>query len=397
MNLQKYLRPFHMASNKSILDSNCRISDRINFLEKNGLNIIHIKMGTDMTKSETQESEYFSSSQARKDVKDYLEINEPNIDQNEIIKLSQHVPEKIYKYSGLNKYSLKNLTESQLSLSLPILFNDPYDTFFEMEPEKSALEKLLAKHPNASQTERKQQALHDQEQNKQHDEEQEDLKPTFQERLYVDAFTLDPNNALMWPHYGDTNSGICVEYATSEWEYKNSLYPVIYTDHPVAVRYSKTRLYDPRDTKHLDYLIESICKNNKWFYEQEWRSVVHASDNAKQPHRLALTTPKITGIYLGPYFFVKWLLIFEYIQNKENKAYPKYCRLLADYRDVFNPFCCWLYHNPSIKIYLMTTSNAEYQYTPRAIQNPGDILDIDRNSLLEAGLVDPEMLKYFEI
>lgn len=358
------------------------------FIEKRGASMIEIK---------TQASEYFSSSQARKDLKDYLKINEPKIGKNQIDKLTGGIPRKIYKYSGLNKYSLKNLTESQLSLSLPILFNDPYDTFFEMEPEKSALEKLLAKHPNASQTERKQQALHDQEQNQQHDEEQEVLKPTFQERLYVDSFTLDQNNALMWPHYGDTNAGICVEYATSKWEYKNSLYPVIYTDHPVAVRYSKTRLYNTHDTKHLDYLIESICKNNKWFYEQEWRSVIHASDNAKQPHRLALTTPKITGIYLGPYFFVKWLLVFEYIQDKENKAHAKYCRLLEDYCDIFNPFRSWLYRNPSIKIYLMTTSNSEYQYTPKAIQNPNDILDLDKNSLLEAGLVDSEMLKYFEI
>ncbi|MHA5123195.1 DUF2971 domain-containing protein [Oenococcus oeni] len=350
-----------------------------------------------MTKSEIQESEYFFSPQAKGDLKSYLVNNDSKINQSEVDKLDQKIPEKIYKYSGLNKYSLQNFAESQLSLSLPILFNDPYDSFFEMEHEESALAKLLTKNPKASPEEQRQAKYSDLKQEQTHNDEQKELGSEFRKRIYVDAFTLDPNNALMWPHYGDTNAGICVEYATSQWKYRNSLYPVIYTDHPVAVKYAKTRVYDAHEVKHLDYLIESTCKNNKWSYEQEWRSIVHTSDNAEQSPRSELKSPNITGIYLGPYFFVKWLLIAEYIQNKENKAYAKYCRLLENYCDIFNPFRSWLYRNPSIKIYLMTTSNSEYQYTPKAIQNPDYILDIDRNSLLEAGLVDPETLKYFEI
>ncbi|HTF94723.1 MAG TPA: DUF2971 domain-containing protein [Cellvibrio sp.] len=80
-------------------------------------------------------------------------------------------------------------------------------------------------------------------------------------RIY--CLTPDPTNSLMWSHYANKHSGICLEYDThnavigSAWKVEyNELFPNI-------------KLYE----KTVDPLVHLLHKSNVWSYEHEYRVI----------------------------------------------------------------------------------------------------------------------------
>lgn len=123
----------------------------------------------------------------------------------------------------------------------------------------------------------------------------------------ITCFSETPFNMLMWSHYANKHSGICVEYDFSKLfsTVPNSLLlPVEYTNKrpllPVEmVVVSRNGSYEWDQSKIqmlLPALLKSLAiKSEIWSYEREWRHIIFTKDI---PNRLACL-PIISKIILG--------------------------------------------------------------------------------------------------
>lgn len=108
---------------------------------------------------------------------------------------------------------------------------------------------------------------------------------------YLKSFSEDSNNLLMWAHYANNYSGMCVEYDFSKLpkELIYHLFPVIYSNkrHPnSSLEFAISDLYnlksdnDATDGPQDDYFWLKdtmhlfLNKSEVWSYEKEWRIVV---------------------------------------------------------------------------------------------------------------------------
>lgn len=121
----------------------------------------------------------------------------------------------------------------------------------------------------------------------------------------ITCFSERYDIALMWSHYANKHSGVCVEYDFSKLNINNrllvQLFPVIYTSNrqcfPNGVSYDENEKFLMSTTPFTSYqLIKNlITKSNVWNYEKEWRLIGFLSELGEQK----LTLPIISKIYLG--------------------------------------------------------------------------------------------------
>ena len=95
--------------------------------------------------------------------------------------------------------------------------------------------------------------------------------------IRIGCFSENSSSVLMWSHYAQNHTGICIEYDTQELfkqrEMKLFLNPVIYK----AKRFDLTHHLDPvgmRDPNVIGPILASCHKSPDWSYEKEWRLVV---------------------------------------------------------------------------------------------------------------------------
>ena len=114
----------------------------------------------------------------------------------------------------------------------------------------------------------------------------------------VGCLCTDFKNRLMWSHYAESHTGFCVEYDYSEPT------PSVLSNLPVPVFYSSERPLVPwkaalENTSEniseacTELMLGVLTKDSAWEYENEWRILLHSTDN---PH---LKMPKISCVYLG--------------------------------------------------------------------------------------------------
>lgn len=82
----------------------------------------------------------------------------------------------------------------------------------------------------------------------------------FHSSLKITCFTEDGNNSLMWSHYANNHSGVCLKFDLSkDSNLQNTVLPVEYKDELVQV-------------KHLnDFSKSLLTKLKTWEVEKEWR------------------------------------------------------------------------------------------------------------------------------
>lgn len=148
---------------------------------------------------------------------------------------------------------------------------------------------------------------------------------------YFKSFSEHKNDLLMWGHYGENYSGMCVEYdlRTIDNACTYHLFPVMYLDR----RYIKETLkFAARELSELKYDLQNsnipdeveslkdimplfVCKSPVWKYEAEWRLVVpylqmhcgydevtDGKDHAEH-YRIdaqSISFPYASAVYLGP-------------------------------------------------------------------------------------------------
>ena len=125
----------------------------------------------------------------------------------------------------------------------------------------------------------------------------------------VSSFAERPDNILMWSHYANKHTGICVEYDFSHLDKEDItafLLPVIYTKkRPLLPIKKLTNLFGKEDDNVsisnglyiMRYLLEAILsKSLDWKYEEEWRMIGMKGLTANHLLELPIITKIIIGV-----------------------------------------------------------------------------------------------------
>lgn len=134
------------------------------------------------------------------------------------------------------------------------------------------------------------------------------LLRAFLSRITVSCFSASGwNNQLMWSHYANSYTGICVEYDFEKIEdFIGFAHPVSYTtvrptlsmaDLGIAAVDLKSKDRLVKEDVDVERIISYLCCKNKcWQYEDEWRIINIGEENTPQFIKL----PCVKSITFGP-------------------------------------------------------------------------------------------------
>ena len=206
-----------------------------------------------------------------------------------------------YETDGTN-YFLDNLRNSKIWLSSPLLFNDPFDCVINYDYETEAIRQsqyILKCLVGESETrkilasEMAKRTLGDVEETlKKHMSE---LFEKTEKSMRVACFS-EPSNLtslIMWSHYADSHSGVCVEYdfETVKNVVPTACIPVKYTD---SYEYS---IAPQNSEEGIENFFKMYTKSTEWEYEKEWRVSIQMENALTRGHAIPIGEPK--RIYLG--------------------------------------------------------------------------------------------------
>jgi len=187
------------------------------------------------------------------------------------------------------------LVESRLWLSSPRDFNDPFDmtarVIFEGSTQslRKRFKQLIADKSGKPRKERRE--LLDQFMKRPRSEWLQAIKQVHSEsheRTGIVSFAGDPRNVLMWSHYGEHHSGICVQFTIAK-DPRTFLgaVPVEYVrDYPV---------FNWGEGTASQIRASLMNKFDAWHYEREWRIVWPGGAHTYLPFDAAALSGLIFG------------------------------------------------------------------------------------------------------
>lgn len=144
------------------------------------------------------------------------------------------------------------------------------------------------------------------------DEMVKKLHRSIGDAVGITCFSETPYNMLMWSHYANKHSGICVEYDFSklfstvpnslllpvEYSGKRPLLPI---EKVVVKRNGKIEIDQSKVKLLLPALLKSLAiKSDIWSYEREWRHVIFTKDIHNRLACLPIISRIILGINISP-------------------------------------------------------------------------------------------------
>ena len=240
----------------------------------------------------------------------------------------------LYKYRPLSKYAVDDIIDGRVTATSIGDFNDLFDgamhrygtqeeclnaaeekwTEFEKHRIAAGLPEGLLKHDYYVET------------YTEHFKTESRLKFRELDYLgtYVCCFSSKCDSTLMWAHYANSNTGICVEYdftsPAANAMQKKLLFPVAYSREPVDLRDllndEKGEVYQyPLDAA---VLCAALNKAEIWSYENEWRMVLVLATAKEKERRLSIFAPSPTSILFG-YHFLKPFFYYDFKNKRENE------------------------------------------------------------------------------
>ena len=182
-----------------------------------------------------------------------------------------YAPISLYKYYSDDLRNLEAVKNNQMWYSAPCNFNDVFDCAIAVE-EKDIFDCILRMASEkteirvGSQMWRKIKEITKQ-QIKEFLSKFDDLRT----QMGITCLSETDDSLLMWAHYANNHSGICVEYELLEFnsQLHFSPVPIVYTDERVCIHTLETLTNDI-----LGLFIESLTtKSPEWSYEKEWRII----------------------------------------------------------------------------------------------------------------------------
>lgn len=239
----------------------------------------------------------------------------------------------LYKYKALSEYAVNDIENNKFTLTSIGDFNDLFDGAmhrFGTEAEQVAaaeqkwakLEKNLisAGLPDGFLT-------HDYMVNSFKNHYKVDSKLKFRELdylgTYIGSLSTEDNSILMWSHYAQNNSGICIEYDFNQlppdYLLRNMIFPVSYSCKTIELsdllNDKKGEIYQyPLDAA---VLCAALSKANIWAYEHEWRIVLVTASEKTKNHRLPICTKILPRSICFGYHFLKPMFCYDYNNSDE--------------------------------------------------------------------------------
>ena len=118
----------------------------------------------------------------------------------------------------------------------------------------------------------------------------------YKEFMAISCFSENNKSKLMWGHYANSYSGVCIEYDFSKIkseQFRRGINKVMYSN--------KRPKRDDYDNDY-DYTIAVLAtKSEEWSYEKEWRlnNVLPYMQAINKYYPVYFTKEAITSIYLG--------------------------------------------------------------------------------------------------
>ncbi|AMR32721.1 hypothetical protein A0256_15465 [Mucilaginibacter sp. PAMC 26640] len=181
--------------------------------------------------------------------------------------LPEGLPEKLYKFSAINANFYSGLKEGYLWHSRPLTFNDPFDCYkhlLKFEPSEADIVDFCTRNYKTGDPPLNQQIINLL-RNPQHlvDAQWESLEDSINGQG-ICCFAENYSNTLMWSHYANNHSGICLVFSPHL-----DLTPFI-----VKVRYTSN--FTPLnyyENNRIGALVMLSTKSEDWAYESEYRSI----------------------------------------------------------------------------------------------------------------------------
>lgn len=198
----------------------------------------------------------------------------------------------LYKYRAWNDYSRSMLKKNEFYFAPPNSLNDPFDGHFEISFKGATrvekLEKFAANiksnNPALSDEEAYRVALKEYppgSRKRFHGERNpekfsREIRAQFNNSYGIFSLTEDPSNILMWTHYADNHSGICVGLDSNELD--SFIHTRASSEAPTIVLKKKVKYLQQRPgwnffkDDSFEKITESwIAKSANWEYEREHR------------------------------------------------------------------------------------------------------------------------------
>ena len=203
----------------------------------------------------------------------------------------------LYKYAGWNENTKNNLSEHQLWFNTPDNFNDPFDIVaYYSHKNNEAIEKIRSSMGDSI-------GIFD---NKDILEVQKliEWEKGYHTRYGITCFSCnEPENILLWSHYAENHTGICLGFEVGDndenasdfmpilknrQEFSGKLLKMIYVSHNQRPKQSDSNLL--------------LKKFNIWGYENEYRVMVRSEAPNFFPAAIKYKKDKLKKIILGARF-----------------------------------------------------------------------------------------------
>ncbi len=185
------------------------------------------------------------------------------------------LPKYLYKYQPLTMQTLENLSAGQLWAASPASFNDPFDcAAARIDAKLETVEQFLLE-VGAQRSPARAQA-----------DVVRELLPQLVQSASIAAkaggvvcLSRKCNDILMWSHYAEGHTGICLKFDSSQGLFKAARRVVYFHEMP---RWNFEDVVTPEPPFFREDLKKALylTKYEDWNYEDEWRIVANEGDRA---------------------------------------------------------------------------------------------------------------------
>jgi hypothetical protein len=251
-----------------------------------------------------------------------------------------HIPEYLYKFRGVNEYSLQNLESDTVWVCSATNYNDPYDCAstlnvplltarssklnFSDAGKHGGLDKHLTESELAQAQAaedpmreialalfRKEKTIKESDYEKLleginsallnvGDDMIRSLNSISQQGMKVCSFSERNDSIVMWGHYAVSHTGFCLEYPIKSLApgdpRRSSLFPVTYSPELFDATPYLLQSMETEGFNNLFGMMAGARKAPDWSYEEEWRLLLPMGESF---HDQNYQMPTPTTIYLG--------------------------------------------------------------------------------------------------
>lgn len=196
--------------------------------------------------------------------------------------------DKIFKYTNID-YGIKIVRDSSLWFSKPENFNDPYDCYknlIKIEPSKDGIAAYIDRNYHTTIREKEKKLNYYLRNRKILVEKIEQGIKERAENMGICCFSKTFDNLLMWSHYANNHTGVCIGFKFNYDLEVFFLYPVKYTSN-----FPHTDYFVNPETALLDWV---LTKSEVWSYETEVRAVSFEKNGI-----IEIESNIVTEIYFG--------------------------------------------------------------------------------------------------